>query len=242
MMIQFEMFTNTGKRDINEDSICMTEDNGAYCFSLADGLGGHGKGEVASQMVVSSICEKFHESRDNEHFLKNSFAIAQKELAEVKRQMHETTSMMTTAVTLVIDGNCARWAHIGDSRLYMFYRNKIVQRTIDHSVPQMLVLSGEIKEKQIRNHPDRNKLTKAFGSTKRVIECTESETVLLEKCQGFLLCSDGFWEFILEKEMCRALKKSRNANEWMKKMIEIVVKRGADKDMDNFSAIAVLIS
>ncbi len=241
-MVQFEMFTNTGKRDINEDSVCMTEKNGEYCFSLADGLGGHGKGEVASQMVVGSICDKFQNSGDNEHFLRESYAEAQKELASVKRQMHETTSMMTTAVTLVINETAAKWAHIGDSRLYMFYRNKIVQRTIDHSVPQMLVLSKEIKEKQIRNHPDRNKLTKAFGSTKRVIECTESEHIPLNKCQGFLLCSDGFWELIYEKEMCRALKKSKNVSDWMNKMVGIVAKRGSDRDMDNFSAIAVLLS
>lgn len=241
-MVQFEMFTNTGKRDINEDSICMTEKDGTYCFCLADGLGGHGKGEVASQMVVNSICEKFHDSGQSGYFLRDSYAMAQKELANVKKQMHETTSMMTTAVSLVIDETSAQWAHIGDSRLYMFYKNRIVQRTIDHSVPQMLVLSKEIKEKQIRNHPDRNKLTKAFGSTKRVIECTESERVPLSLCQGFLLCSDGFWELIYEKEMCKMLRKSRSVSDWMERMVKIVVKRGKDRDMDNFSAIAVLLS
>lgn len=240
-MIQFEMFTNTGKREVNEDSISMTEKDGMYCFSLADGLGGHGKGEIASQMVVDSICKKFHSDGDSEEFLRESYSEAQKQLAHLKRQMHEKTSMMTTAVTLVVNNEEAKWAHIGDSRLYMFYRNKIVQRTIDHSVPQLLVLTGNIKEKQIRNHPDRNKLTKAFGSTKQLIDCTESNQIPLNKCQGFLLCSDGFWELIYEKEMCRALKRSKSASEWMQKMINIVAKRGINRDMDNFSAITILL-
>ncbi len=240
-MIQYEMFTNVGKRDVNEDCICMSSVGNEYCFTLGDGLGGHGKGEVASQMVVSSICSKFSDCGCTDEFLRDSFVSAQKELASVKREMHETTSMMTTGVSLILSETEARWAHIGDSRLYMFYRNKVVQRTIDHSVPQMLVISKEIKEKQIRNHPDRNKLTKALGSTKRVIECTESERVPLSKCQGFLLCSDGFWELVYEKEMCKALKKSKSAAEWMQRMVEIIAKRGADRDMDNFTAITVMV-
>ena len=241
-MVEFELFTNTGMREVNEDRVYMSMKDGSYCFSLADGLGGHGKGEVASQLAVQSICDKFRETGMTTDFLKNSFAAAQKELAALKIKMHETTSMMTTAVSLIMDDTSAQWAHIGDSRLYLFYKNKVVLRTIDDSVPQMLVFTKDIKEKDIRNHPDRNMLTKAFGSIKTVLACTESECVPLSRCQGFLLCSDGFWELIYEKEMCRALRRSRSAAEWMEKMVKIVAERGKDRDMDNFSAITVLIS
>lgn len=237
--MQYEIFTNIGKRQVNEDSLCVSEHEGSYCFTLADGLGGHGKGEVASQLVVQSICGKFQQEGYGESFLEDAFGEAQEALASEKKKRRETTGMMTTGVSLILHQDTARWAHIGDSRLYYFYRNKVVARTIDHSVPQMLVLSKELKEKNIRNHPDRNKLTKAFGSLKRIIPCTESEPVQLEQCQGFLLCSDGFWELIYEKEMCRLLKKTKDASAWMNGMVEKIVARGADRDMDNFTAIAV---
>ncbi|WP_295219004.1 protein phosphatase 2C domain-containing protein [Ruminococcus sp.] len=241
MAVQYEIFTNIGKRQVNEDNVCVAKKDDSYCFTLADGLGGHGKGEVASQMVAQSICGKFKNEEITEKFLKDAYVEAQEKLAWEKKQRHETTSMMTTAVSLVIRDNTAKWAHIGDSRLYLFRKNKVVLRTIDHSVPQMLVLSKELRERKIRNHPDRNKLTKAFGSTKRIIECTESKSMPLDSCQSFLLCSDGFWELIYEREMCRTLKKSKSVSEWVDQMVEIIVRRGKDRDMDNFSAIAVWI-
>ena len=242
-MITYEIFTNVGKREVNEDHVCVSQKENGYCFTLADGLGGHGKGEVASQMVAQSICSQYRKSDavSGADFLKEAYMSAQEILAKEKKQRHEMTSMMTTAVSLVVQNELAQWAHIGDSRLYWFCKNRIVSRTVDHSVPQMLVLSKELKERKIRNHPDRNKLTKAFGSTKRMIECTASDGVPLKECQGFLLCSDGFWELIYEREMCRTLKKSKTVSEWVNKMVEIIVKRGKNRDMDNFSAIAVWI-
>ena len=241
-MITYEIFTNIGNREVNEDHVCMSHQGDRYCFTLADGLGGHGKGEVASQMVAQSICGQFQKEPDAPDFLQHAYDTAQEELTKEKKQRHETTSMMTTAVTLLLRDDKAQWAHIGDSRLYWFQKNKVVCRTIDHSVPQMLVLSKEIRERKIRNHPDRNKLTKAFGSTKKMIPCTVSESVDLKDCQGFLLCSDGFWELVYEREMCRTLKKSKTVSEWVSRMTEIIVKRGKDRNMDNFSAIAVWVS
>ena len=112
-------------------------------------------------------------------------------------------------------------------------------RTLDHSVPQMLVKSGEIKESEIRNHPDRNRLLRALGleTDRQLYELQEPYP--LRKCQAFLLCSDGFWELIEEEKMCSFLKKAESADEWLRLMNEEVQKNGAGKNMDNNSAIAV---
>ena len=118
---------------------------------------------------------------------------------------HLKNSMKTTAVVLLTDNEKAIWAHIGDSRLYVFRKNKIVLRTLDHSVPQMLVSSGDIKEKEIRNHPDRNRLLRVMGVPWKRQEYEISEIRSLSECQAFLLCSDGFWEYITEKMMCKYL-------------------------------------
>ncbi|MDD6269438.1 MAG: serine/threonine-protein phosphatase, partial [Oscillospiraceae bacterium] len=111
------------------------------------------------------------------------------------------------------------------------------------SVPQMMVLGGELREKNIHNHPDRNKLLKAFGAKEDVVECRPSDIIPVEEGQAFLLCSDGFWELILEKEMTKTLRKSRTVDEWMNAMAEIIVKRQSEKNenADNFTAIAVWI-
>ena len=103
----------------------------------------------------------------------------------------------------------------------------------------MLVLSKEIKESQIRNHPDRNILLRVLG-----IEWDDPMYELLvpislKKCQAFLLCSDGFWELIEEKEMCELLKKSSSVEEWLFSMVEVVKKNGVGRNMDNYSAIAI---
>lgn len=118
-------------------------------------------------------------------------------------------------------------------------KNKVYKRTLDHSIPQMLVLSKDIKESEIRNHPDRNIVLRVMG-----IEWDEPmfdlmKPVPLKKCRAFLLCSDGFWELIEEKDMCALLKTSATVEDWLSSMVQVVKESGKDRNMDNFSAIAV---
>ena len=103
----------------------------------------------------------------------------------------------------------------------------------------MLALSKEIKEEQIRNHPDRNMLLRVMGVEWEEKMYELMAPIPLKKCQAFLLCSDGFWELITEKEMCEQLKKASSVDEWLSNMIQIVKKNGMGKNMDNYSAIAV---
>lgn len=231
--------SKTGDREENEDCIGIAEGKDCVCFVVADGLGGHGKGDIASKLATSEFQKTFERSTGStlEGKLEKAFQNAQ--CAILAEQQHQNTNfqMKTTVAAVAIDHSSAICGHIGDTRIYSFYHNRIMQRTLDHSVPQMLVLSREIKEKQIRNHPDRNKLLRVLGVQGDVR--FDSFTIDLKKCQAILLCSDGFWELILEKEMRSTLKKSSSAQDWLERMCGIVEENGKGKDMDNYSAIAI---
>ena len=114
-----------------------------------------------------------------------------------------------------------------------------MKRTLDHSIPQMLVASKEIKESDIRNHPDRSMLVKVMGIEWEKPLFELMKPIPLRKCQAFLLCSDGFWELINEDEMCKCLEKAVNVDHWLQMMNDIVQSNGINVNMDNNSAIAV---
>ena len=114
-------------------------------------------------------------------------------------------------------------------------------RTLDHSVPQLLVQSHTIIEADIRNHPNRNMLLKVIGDDCDEQLCEVSDPLSLNEFSAFLLCSDGFWELITEDEMLAALQVSDSPQEWLDKMTAIVESNGQCKEMDNYTAIAVVL-
>lgn len=239
-MITYTVFTDRGGREVNEDSARVFEKEGKKCLVLCDGLGGHGKGEVASALVVEAVGQIFNSAQKiDEDFLRSAFQLSQEALIDEQIRQDAKTDMKTTAVAMYIDGNKVQWGHIGDSRLYAFAKNKVKLRTLDHSVPQMLVFAREIKEKQIRNHPDRNRLLRVMGIEWEKPMYELAEQTQLEKYQAFLLCSDGFWELIDEKQMCKLLKSSSTVEEWMQAMVEVIRQNGIGKNMDNYTAIAL---
>lgn len=242
-MAAFSMMCEIGSRSNNEDNVGMLQTEEEYCFVLADGLGGHGKGEVASSLAVETAVTVFAgQGGISEACMSEMFAQAQEAILRRQKEDRTAADMKTTLVILTTDGKTARWGHVGDSRLYHFYKNKVAERTADHSVPQLLVMTGEIKEKQIRRHPDRNRLLRVMGASDEMPRFEVSEPVLLRAREdAFLLCSDGFWELIEEKKMEACLKKAGSPEEWLSMMKDIVLKNGAGTDMDNFSAIAVWI-
>ena len=240
--MDYAYFTDKGDREHNEDYIGFSEAGDKKIFVLADGLGGHGKGEVASCLVVENVKSMLNDNNvKDEKFLDNCFVMSQKCLLDEQKKSNSNGKMKTTLVILYIDGTTAKYGHIGDSRLYVVKNGKIQKRTIDHSVPQMLALAGEIREKDIRHHEDRNRLLRAMGnewddsSPKYEID----DTLDIEKGMSFLLCSDGFWEWITEKEMEKCLCKGASSREALDMMVERVKKSGKNKNMDNYSAILI---
>lgn len=240
-MLKYATYTNAGSRKINEDTAGVFENNGRFCFVLCDGLGGHGMGDYASQLVVKTFGECFEDDASPDEFFPAAFEIAQGNLLGEQKRLGVSQKMKTTAVSLVTDGTNAYIGHVGDSRLYCFKRGSVKFRTLDHSVPQMLVMSREIKESEIRNHPDRSLLLRVMGVPWDEPKYELMDPVPLKKCQAFLLCSDGFWELIDEKQMCITLKKSTSPDEWLSLMSQEIIKNGTGTNMDNFTAVAVWV-
>lgn len=198
---------------------------------------GHGNGDVASRFVTETI----KEALKKEMSVEESIMEAQKKLLEKQKAEHAENSMKTTVTCLELSGSKAKFAHVGDSRIYHFEKAKYVQRSQDHSVPQMLVNRGDIKEKDIRHHEDRSRLLRVMGTEWDSPKYQVVDDIKLTNRSSFLLCSDGFWELIDEKQMCKLLKKAADPQDWLGKMEEIVLKNGTGTNMDNYSAIAVFV-
>lgn len=234
-MISYAGITSEGGRAVNEDSIGTLEQNGGYFFALADGLGGHGRGDAASQAVVKEAVRAYAESSD----FTACFQRAQDALLREQEALNAKDEMKTTLVCLEIKDGKAIWGHVGDSRLYLFDRSKLSKQTLDHSVPQMLVAIGEIESKGIRRHEDRNRLLRVLGIPWDRPKYEIADEIELGGDRTFLLCSDGFWEWIVERDMEKTLKNADTPDAWLKVMETRILKNGRGAKMDNYSAIAV---
>ena len=241
-MLTYAVFSDKGDRSYNEDSTYAVATENEGCFALADGLGGQGKGDVASKFVVEEVKKKYagkiqvllgmelKRKKCLEKFITDMVSECQRDLMEVKGQEDITEDMMTTLVVLLVDDNQVSWGHVGDSRLYHFSDGKIVERTKDHSVCQVLAATGEIDESEIRHHPDRNRLLRAVGMHDQTGILNSVQTIEKnENRHQFLLCSDGFWEYIDEKHMEKTLKRAKTPEIWLAKMQKIVQKNGKNK-------------
>lgn len=243
--IKYAIFTNQGSRNANEDSAGAMITSQGSSFFLGDGLGGHGCGDIASQMAVATGKELLEKGVPCNDILKLLFSEAQRRILKAQTENVMQKGMKTTFNAILIGKENIFWGHIGDSRTYRFTRSPWglkYKRTMDHSVPQFLANSGRIKENEIRNHQDRNRLLKAIGAEwigeDYEIEAAES----VSKPQAFLMCSDGFWELIEEKQMIEKLRKAAMPDEWLSEMVEIVEKNGIGKNMDNYTAVAVWVN
>ncbi len=237
----FTLFTNQGNREYNEDSYGMERHGESTCFVLADGLGGHGGGDVASKAAVTTVCKLFKSEGYSDTFFERAFTLAQEEIIKEQESASNFNGMKTTLVVLVISDGNAYYAHVGDSRLYFLKNGRIKTRTYDHSVPQMLALSKEIKESEIRHHPDRSKLLRVLGVKDELPKCDVAKPIKLKGNLSFLICSDGFWELVGDKDIESTNRAADDTDEWIDNLSALVTKNGEGNDMDNYSAIAVWI-
>lgn len=239
-MVSYASISKQGDREYNEDCVIIKKAGSDFLFGLADGLGGHGNGDIASRTALESIVD-WKEQEEIRDSIAMCFEQAQKAVMEKKAVDEKIKEMMTTMVVLQIRKKLLLWGHVGDSRLYYFRDKKLASHTLDHSVPQILVSTSEIQENQIRHHPDRNRLLRSIGSEWDKPMYQLGEPVACEGRQQFLLCSDGFWEYIVEEDMERILQHSLSPKQWLRRMERVVRKNGQDHNMDNYSAIAVWI-
>ena len=241
-MISIAVLTKKGSREMKEDSLAYKQQGEEALLALADGLGGHSKGEIASQTAVAEALCCFTPNGEERADVVQAFQKAQNAIMQKQNQMHEIDGMKTTMVLCRISQSKIVWAHIGDSRLYLFEKGKMITRTLDHSVPQLLVFAGDIKEKQIRFHPDRSRLLKVMGIPWEKPDYEVGEIRARKPGQAILMCSDGFWEWIDEKKMIHCLKKAKDVEQWLELMRQEVEKNGRGKEMDNYTAICAWVN
>lgn len=233
--IDIAALTAQGARENNEDAFRVVETAKATMVLVADGLGGYEGGERASKAVCDVMESCF-------------LAYPEVEEANVRRMIvaaHDAVcdlqknggSMKSTLCALLWSDTQRILAHVGDTRGYLFSKADIVHMTSDHSVAMQAVRMQELKMSALRKSPDRNKLLRTMGGDSvraDLFTWTSDEPV-----DRALLCTDGFWENVLEKEMCRTAKKSGNAREWLANM-EHILCRKKDPSQDNYTAVAVV--
>ena len=238
-MLRYALISQAGNRTVNEDAVKILSVANRHCFIVCDGLGGHGLGDIASETVTHALADTLFFCSDMQHFLPDGFRQAQRSVEEKQKASDTKNKMKTTAVALATDGETAYVGFVGDSRLYAFEDNGNYVRTLDHSVPQILANSQSITEEEIRNHPSRNMLLKVIGEQFDEELCELWTPFAIDRYAAYLLCTDGFWELINEEEMIAALRSSATPQQWLEKMESVVLRTGADRMMDNYSAIAV---
>ena len=242
MRIQYTSVTAQGGRKENEDSIRIERDNDRYMFALADGLGSYGNGKTASSIAVDASAECFLSGSTEQNLLERTVRLAQEKVLEKQKEDSELSVMSTTLAVLYLEKNHAQWVHIGDSRVYFFQDDHLKDYTKDHSVPQLMVRLGEIRQDEVRGHPQQNQLLKVVGRAWTERPFSISKEYTLRGSEWFLLCSDGFWEYIVEEQMEQCLRSSDTPEEWLRKMDKMAAVQASGTKRDNYSAICIRIS
>ena len=159
---------------------------------------------AVSKLPTGTLCLQFNKAQDA--------------VIEGQKNSLKLANMHTTAVVLIVQHDLALWGHIGDTRLYYFHEGRLQKQTSDHSVPQLLANAGEIDASDIRFHEDRNRLLRSIGSEDSFKPHLEQSPIILHSGDAFLLCTDGFWEYVFEAEMAEDLQQTSSAEQWLKSM------------------------
>ena len=247
LVLNLAQLSHAGGRQVNQDSWGSVLQEDLACVIVSDGVGGEYGGEIASNIVVHSIMEMFvEEASFGPRALQSYIEHAVTQLNRRQAQIPRLKDMSSTVAVLLIDqkNRCALWAHMGDTRSYLFRRNKLHSVTKDHSLIQQFVDAGHCSAEQLRRHPRRSILTAAVGvEGSAPAEVTQCATQLQDG-DAFLICSDGFWEWISEAEMEQAAVQAGSAQEWLDLMHAIVEKNGSASNLplDNCTAFTIHIA
>ena len=229
------------KREKNEDAMYASEDKDLPLYIVADGMGGHNAGDIASNMAVDIIKEKFLSDKESlnsprkiKKFIKNVLIEANEIIYEKSVNELNCEGMGTTVVLGYYYDNKVYIGHVGDSRVYIIRNNNMAQITEDHTLVNELIKKGSITESQALNHPQRNIITQALG-TSIDIEI-DLDTVEFTSGDLLLLCTDGLYNMLEEKIILETLTKSRCLDEGTRTLVNMANENGG---MDNITIIII---
>ena len=226
--------SHIGKVRKNNEDYCMgeviktknKEDIGI--FSLADGMGGHNKGEVASKLAVENIFKFLKENLLQtssikidyiDDIIKQAYNNVNSIIYNKSIEQEEFSGMGTTLVTAIIYKDNLYIANVGDSRCYLLNNNELNQITIDHSVVENLLRANAITEEEARNHPCKNHITRAMGTDEMVI--VDIFKVKLKENDLILLASDGLTGCVSKEDIKNILLINEDISEINKKLIDM---------------------
>lgn len=232
-------FTNQGGRSYNEDSVGSRQEDGCGIFVVADGLGGHQFGEVASACVRDTLLEDWKpDEADRKAWLKMQIAEANRQVLAIEQEKRSV--LKSTVAVLAIDGERAVWANVGDSRLYYLHQSGIAAVTEDHSVAYKKFKAGEITREQIGQDEDQSCLLRSIGGEDRNEPDVYESEFPLEAGDAFLLCSDGVWEYVKDEEILIDLLKAETAKAWAELLLLRLMDR-IDGKNDNLTLITLML-
>ena len=232
--------TDKGKvRHHNEDNGGIFHNQtGQILAVVADGMGGHRAGDVASEMTITELKKRWEaaseiETADQaENWLRKNIDQVNTTLYEHAKSYSECDGMGTTVVAVVITKLFLTVAHIGDSRCYILNEAGFSQITEDHSLVNELVRSGEITKEDAENHPRKNVLIRALG-TEKIVEM-DIKSMVFEEDDVLLLCSDGLSNKVSEIEMVECLTQDKMIDEKATQLIDLANHHGGE---DNITLI-----
>ncbi len=229
--ISFAHATDVGRiRDHNEDACGVIPGCGLYI--VADGMGGHAAGEVASTLAIESISVQVRRGVA----LVAAIEAAHNRVLAAAQAKESCAGMGCTVVALQFDGADYRIAWVGDSRAYLWDGTNLSQLTRDHSFVQQLLDSGAIDEQQARNHPQNSVLTQALGHSNKKTLQVDVVSGRLEPGQKILLCSDGLSGELNDRDIAGVLRWPGNETETVGRLIRAANKHGGS---DNISVVLV---
>lgn len=235
--MEFSYLTDPGKvRDHNEDSVTIVKnENGEILLAVADGMGGHKGGEIASSIAITHIGKRFMESssvgtkEDAINFIKEIVSEANMLLYKYTEENPESEGMGTTIVMALLTKDFLLYGNIGDSSGYAIKKGKMYKITNDHTLVNLLVKSGELTEEAAKNHPRKNVLMRALGANMTV----EMDVFDVERdVEGIFLCSDGLTNMLEDEQINLVLNSDLSIDDKLQKLINKANNRGGT---DNIS-------
>jgi PPM family protein phosphatase len=250
MKILCRAVTDVGrKRKGNEDSHFVNAEQ--RLFVVADGMGGHAAGEVASSIAVDAINEFVCATSGDDEItwpfglddsisydgnrLKTAVRFANRKVIEATRERAEYEGMATTVAAVLVDGDTANLAHVGDSRVYLFRDDQLKLLTNDHSWVNEQLVNGALTADQARNHPFRNVVTRALGGRPDLL--VEMQAYKMQAGDLLMVCSDGLTTMLTDDEIAEAV---RQADGEVERTAEgLVAEANAHGGEDNITVVVV---
>jgi PPM family protein phosphatase len=230
-----------GARKMNQDRVGHWRTPQSLLLVVADGMGGHLHGEVAANLAADLFGAAFQREAkpklaNPSEFLAQQVAAAHAQILVEAHKRGLAEPPRTVIVACVVQDGQAHWMHVGDCRLYLFRKGRVAARTRDHTRVQQLVDEGRIREEAVTTHPERNRLLQCLGGVQAPRPDVTSKTAL-EKDDILLLCSDGFWGPLTQRQMLNALL-ARDLKQAIPELVELAEAR-AGGECDNVSVLAV---